>query len=111
MSEQTRELEGLPAAELIASGLRDLSAGVQTAEACLVACATIRLRDLGLFLPEHLGLPEEPELMLYKTLGQEHEDPYYRYNSLRQELDSFIAALQARLSRAAPESPGSSAVA
>ena len=95
------KLEGLPGAEMIARGLRDLSAGVQTAEACLVACATIRLRDLGLSLPENLSLSEEPELMLYKTLGQKHEDPYYRYNSLRQELDSFIAALQARLSRVA----------
>lgn len=93
------DLEGLPGAQLIVSGLRDLSAGVHTAKACLVLCATIRLRDLGLPLPEDLSLPEEPEMMLYKILGQEHEDPYYRYNSMRQELDSFLAALQGRLSR------------
>ncbi len=89
-------LDGLPGAERIATGLRDLTAGVYSAEACLVACASLRLRDLGLSLPEPLSLPEEPELLLYQTLGQEHDDPYYRYNSWRQELDSFIAALQAR---------------
>ncbi len=95
------ELAGLPGAERITIGLRDLRAGDHTAEACLVACATVRLRSLGVFLPADLGLPEEPELMLYKALGQVHEDAYYRYNSLRQELDSFLASLQARRSRLA----------
>jgi hypothetical protein len=73
---------GLPGAENVERGVRDLNAGRRTVEALLVAAAATRLR-------------EEPERALYALLGAE-PDPYYRYNALRRELDSFLAALESR---------------
>ncbi len=43
-----------------------------------------------------MPLPDRPELALYAALGAECDDPYFRYNALRRELDSFLTALEAR---------------
>ncbi len=88
-------LVGLPGAENVERGVRDLNAGRRTVEALLVAAAVTRLRELGLEISEDAILPDEPELALYALLGEEH-DPYYRYNALRRELDSFVSTLEAR---------------
>ncbi len=55
-----------------------------------------RLRGLGVTFPESVPLPKAPELALYTALGEECDDPYFRYNALRRELDSFVAALESR---------------
>lgn len=86
---------GLPGAENVERGVRDLNAGRRTVEALLVAAAATRLRGLGLPISAAAVVPEEPERALYALLGAE-PDPYYRYNALRRELDSFLAALESR---------------
>lgn len=95
------DLEGLPAAERVAEGMRDLAAGRHSIAALWLAAAPERLRDLGLPIPAAERLPGEPELSLYAELEAEPgvDDPYYRYNAMRAELDSFVAALEARLRR------------
>jgi len=94
------DLEGLPGADRIAGGLRDLRAGRLSTNALLVAVAARRLRDLGLPVPDAAALPGEPDLALYESLrGHPSGDPYYRYNALRRELDSFISCLETRCSR------------
>ncbi len=86
---------GLPGAENVERGVRDLNAGRSTVEALLVAAAVTRLRELGLEISKDVVLPDEPELALYRLLGEE-QDPYYRYNALRRELDSFVSSLEVR---------------
>ena len=91
------DLTGLPAAERILQGLRDLEAGVSTTNALLVAVAASRLRALGLPVP--MKVPTEPDLAMYESLRDHPSgDPYYRYNALRRELDSFISCLERRRS-------------
>lgn len=93
------DLEGLPGAERIERGLADLQRGRRSLEALWLAAAAGRLRSLGLPVPAPAQLPREPELALYEALGGESDDPYYRYNAMRAELDSFLAALEARVGR------------
>lgn len=94
------DLTGLPAADRVQRGIRDLNAGRGTLEALWVSAATHRLRSLGLHIREDALLHAEPELAFYQALGQEYEDPYSWYNSLRRELDSFLSALEGRAARA-----------
>ena len=91
---------GLPGAALVDRGLADLRAGQLSCEALTLALAPTRLRGLGIELPDAPALPDDRELALYATLGGSGvDDPYYRYNSLRRELDSFLEALEARVRR------------
>lgn len=96
------DLEGLPAEPQVRQGLADLARGRWSQEAFLLAMAPGRLRELGLPIPEDLHPPAEPELALYHLLCADsgQEDPYYRYNALRRELDSFISALEQRVRQA-----------
>lgn len=94
------ELRDLPGSELVERGLSDLQAGNLTPEGLLLAPATMRLRKLGVMVPESALDIQEPEIALYHALGQRlanrSEDPYNRYNSWRRELDSFVSALEHR---------------
>lgn len=92
------DLSGLPGADRIERGLRDLSQGRCSADALLVAVAARRLSELGLEVPVP-PLPDEPELRLYDVLRQTTDDPYIRYNAALSELDSFLAALESRRAR------------
>lgn len=92
------DLGGLPGAVRLELGIQDLEAGRLSTNALLVSVAAGRLRDLGLPIPEDVALPGEPDLALYESLrGHPTGDPYFRYNALRRELDSFISCLEARL--------------
>ncbi|GMV39549.1 MAG: hypothetical protein AMXMBFR64_12650 [Myxococcales bacterium] len=83
---------GLPGADLVTEGLRDLEAGRESVVALLVAVATTRLRGLGVPVPAH-GYTEA-ELLLYRALCREVGDAAYgRYNSLLGRLISFVHAL------------------
>jgi len=87
------DLTGLPGADRVIHGLRDLEAGIPSTDALLVAVAASRLRALGLAVPTEI--PSEPDLALYESLRDHPSgDPYYRYNALRRDLDSFIACLE-----------------
>jgi len=95
------DLRGLPGAERVEKGLRDLEQGLSTEEALLLEAASGRLRDLGLPVPELEPAEEDPELRLYALLQTCSDDAYNRYNALRRELDSFVSALEMRLRRSA----------
>ena len=97
------ELSGLLGAERVERGLADLQLGRRSLEALWLAAAAARLRSLGLPVPAPARLPHEPEVALYQALGAESDDPYYRYNALWAELDSFFSALEAWLGRARTE--------
>jgi hypothetical protein len=83
--------DGLPGGDLIASGLRDLDAGVETVPALLVAIGAPRLRQLGVVVRR---APSDPEHRLYERLRDEHGDAAHgRYNALVRRLVSFERAL------------------
>ncbi len=99
-------LQGLPGAELVEAGLRDLERGVDSAEALLVAIGAPRLRSLGLALPPPGRLPDRPELRLYELLGREAgRSTHARYNALVRRLVSFERCLARERRRAARPDP------
>jgi hypothetical protein len=89
--------DDLPGADVVAQGLADLRAGVETQAALLVGIGAPRLRGLGLDVPETPLASVEPEMRLYRLLWD--EDPrraHSRYNALIRLLVSFERALQLR---------------
>ena len=94
------DLEGLPGAELVSCGLEDLSRKKLSAEALTLSLASTRLRRLGIELPDEGTFPADRELALYALLCADGEDdPYFRFNSMKRALDSFVEALEARRRR------------
>jgi len=84
---------GLPGADLIEAGLRDLEQGRETVAALLVAIGAPRLRSIGLELPDQL--PDNPEYRLYHLLAQENSDSAHsRYNALLRQLVSYERAAE-----------------
>lgn len=85
------DLEGLPGAAMVAQGLRDLAAGVESQEALVVAIAAPRLGRLGLEVPA--SPVAQPELRLYEMLACEDADSAHsRYNALIRLVVSFARA-------------------
>ena len=85
--------DGLPGADLIEAGLRDLRAGRETVEALLVAIGAPRLRSIGLPLPDNL--PNDPEHRLYELLAQDDSDSAHsRYNAFVRRLVSYERAAE-----------------
>ena len=78
------DLNDLPGADLVRRGMADHEADTASPEAYLVCVAPERLRALGLDLAVTIRpLAPEPELALYRALGESGcDDPYYRYNAL-----------------------------
>lgn len=102
------DLAGLPGAARLERGIHDLRARRLSTNALLVAVAAGRLKDLGLPVPDATALPDDPDLALYESLRDHpNGDPYFRYNALRRELDSFISCLESR--RAQRDSRGTAA--
>jgi hypothetical protein len=89
------DLSAFPGGERVARGLSDLEAGRMTAEALLVSIASRRLSDLRLPIAPVDNRNRQPELELYELLGVEVDDPYYAYNALLRELDSFVSCYEA----------------
>lgn len=93
-------LDDLPGGVLVRRGIEARARGELGSEALLVSLASKRLREGGLEVSLE-GLPLDREMALYATLGAELEgtdvDVYGRYNSLKRELDSFLAALDHHL--------------
>jgi hypothetical protein len=86
-----RDLSGLPGAELVDDGLRDLARGVHSANALLVLIGAPRLRGLGVDVPA-AAVPD-PEHALYDLLAREDPDSAHsRYNALIRRLVSFERA-------------------
>ncbi len=84
------DTHGLPGAELVEQGVRDLREGVETIESLLVSLAAPALRSVGLAVPTPFP---DPELKLYRLLADEHGDgAHSRYNSLVRRIVSFRRA-------------------
>jgi hypothetical protein len=84
---------GLPGADLIELGLRDLASGVESVPALLVLVGAPRLRRLGIQVPDlALGSPEH---RLYALLAaSEPDSAHSRYNALLRTLVSFERAAE-----------------
>jgi hypothetical protein len=88
------ELNELPGAELILSGLEDLRQGRNnTIGSLLISIDSTRLAAAGLEIPQEC-LASEPELVLYAHLQTERDDAYAYYNALLDSLNSFCSALE-----------------
>ncbi|NER19835.1 MAG: hypothetical protein F6J86_11805 [Symploca sp. SIO1B1] len=87
-------LNELPGADLILTGLDDLHNGkTDTIGALLVTIASTRLTKAGLDIPkEHLVA--QPELLLYDQLQSQRDDAYAYYNALLNSLSSFCNAIE-----------------
>jgi hypothetical protein len=100
------ELADLPGATLVRRGLEARARGEVSVEALLVSIASARLRRAGFSVPVD-DLPEDRDMALYRAVGAAYAgrpdvDAYGRYNSLRRELDSFLAAVDHRARRLTP---------
>ena len=87
-------LRGLPGAELIAQGLADLAAGVESIPGLLVAVGAHRIAER---MPEVKlqDLPERPERRLYALLGERFpHEAYSQYNAHLRRLSRFCRALE-----------------
>lgn len=84
------DLESLPGAHLVQSGVTDLEAGRESAEALLVSIGAPRLRSLGIELPTPIPSAEHK---LYLLLASEKGDAAHSaYNALIRRLVSFERA-------------------
>ena len=85
------DIESLPGGDLIREGLRDLTAGRESAAALLVAVGAPRFGRAGLQIP---SLPfDHAEHRLYELLARTHADSAHsRYNALIRRLVSFERA-------------------
>jgi hypothetical protein len=85
--------EALPGADLVRTGLDDLRAGRESAEAWLVLIGAPRLRRAGIEVPHRdTGIPEHG---LYELLARTDSDTAHsRYNALIRRLVSFERAVE-----------------
>lgn len=89
--------DGLPSADLIRSGLADLSLSRETVAAYLVQIGSPKLRRCGVQVPVSDADALEADHRLYGLLGRDHgNDAHRRYNALLRELVSFERALEMR---------------
>ena len=87
-----RSLTGLPGAEFVDQGIRDLERGLVSVPALLVSIGAPRLRTLGFVIPR---VEHQPEHRLYALLQEEHGDAAHaRYNAWLRRLVSFERALE-----------------
>lgn len=85
--------EGLPGADLIRDGIRDLEQGLDTVPALLVLVGAPRLRGLGIAVPDQAA--DSPEIRLYQKLAESDPDSAHsRYNALLRILVSFERAAE-----------------
>ncbi len=83
---------GLPGADLIEIGLKDLSDGVESVPALLVSIGAPRLRRVGIVVPRPFPSPER---RLYALLQETEGDAAHaRYNALIRRLVSYERAAE-----------------
>lgn len=84
--------DGLPGADLVQEGIRDLIEEKETIASLLVSVGHPRLRRLGLDIPRPFS---DPEVRLYQMLAASDEDSAHsRYNSLIRRLVSYERAAE-----------------
>lgn len=85
-------LDALPGGDIVAEGLRDLEARVESAPALLVSIGAARLRSAGIDVAEEFG---DPERRLYDLLARDDANSAHgRYNALVRRLVSFERAVE-----------------
>jgi len=88
---------GLPGADLVAEGVRDLAAGVESVPALLVSVAASRLTAVGLEVAVPSGRPAH---RLYDLLAADNpRTAHSRYNALVGRLASFARAAERATAR------------
>src|SRR5437764_5134876 len=93
------DLTGLPGAELVLAGLKELDSVPPTERGILLLIASPRLCRLGFRIPERPDIPRPYEHRLYDLLEKQYgEAAYSRYNSLLRRIVSFCHALEQRRS-------------
>jgi hypothetical protein len=96
------DLAGLPGAEFVTEGLKDIAERRVSVPALLLEIAAPRLRGVGIPVPEFLPQPFDAEIRLYRLLGAEHgSEAYSQYNALLRRLVSLSRAAEGRFSRLA----------
>lgn len=89
-----------PDGDLVAEGLRDLTAGSETVPAVLVSVGAARLREAGIQVPTAFS---DPERRLYDLLSRDDADSAHgRYNALVRRLVSFEHAVEHAVECARP---------
>jgi hypothetical protein len=84
--------DALPGADLVETGLADLTQSIRSVEALLVSIGAPRLRRIGIEVPS--GIPD-PETSLYELLAASDPDSAHsRYNALIRRLVSFERAAE-----------------
>ncbi len=97
MTQSDEQFAGLPGADIVQSGLRDLDDSRVTESSLLVLIAAPNLKRLGIAVPELTGIELPYEHRLYELIAAEHrQSPYSRYNSLIRRLVSFERAFALR---------------
>jgi hypothetical protein len=87
------DMTALPGGDLVAAGLRDLRAGIESIEAALVRIGATNLRAHGLDVPPW-NARQSPEHTLYALLSIKHGNAAHsQYNALLRRLVSFERAL------------------
>jgi len=82
-----KDVAALPGGDLVAAGLRDLDAGLESVPALLVSVGAPRLRRSGFVIGP---VAPNPEHRLYQILLQADPDAAHaRYNALVRRLVSF----------------------
>ncbi len=85
--------EGLPGAELVTKGLKDIEEGVVSEFSLLLQVAAPRLKGLGIEVQHLSSLSEEPfEHQLYDFVQNNGGHSYY--NSLIRRIVSFARCLE-----------------
>ena len=97
------DLVGLPGADLVLAGLKELREGEPGEYGLLVLIASPRLNRLGLEVPTRNDISSPVEHQLYARLEISHEsNAYSHYNSLLRRMASFSHALEQRVSTPSP---------
>jgi len=93
---QPSDLDGLPGADVIRSGLADFAAGSESVASLLIQIGAPRLNWLGIILPTQPDL--NADRRLYRLLVAQHgKEAHSQFNSLLRQLVSFERALERRL--------------
>ncbi len=91
-------LAGLPGADLVIRGLKELVEAQPTECALLVLVAAPRLKRLGIEVTAREDIPRPYEHQLYSHLEKKHGNgAHSRYNSLIRRVVSFAHALEREL--------------
>ena len=82
----------LPGADLIETGIADLSRGVESIPALLVSIGAPRLRRIGFAVPP--PFPSAEHRLYQRLQGSDPDSAHSRYNALIRRLVSFERAAE-----------------